>query len=112
MDVEKYKNVCMEAFEAVKSRIVPNPNTRYQKGGSTGNLALNALKFAWEGENGLTFHMWIDEEVAPYMTYTNEPWISPKWKGKKNPNENWWNKACEFFMDFLTEKLQGELKND
>ena len=28
-----------------------------------------------------------------YMPFTNEPWISPRWKGAKNPNEKWFEEG-------------------
>ncbi len=34
-----------------------------------------------------------DGERGYYMPYTNEKWISPKWNGKKNPNEAWWQQS-------------------
>jgi hypothetical protein len=27
--------------------------------------------------------------IVNYAVYTNEPWISPRWRGKQNPNEGW-----------------------
>lgn len=32
-------------------------------------------------------------EKGYYMPYTNERWISPRWHGRKNPNEQWWQNA-------------------
>ena len=34
-------------------------------------------------------------DVAPYAVYTNEPWISDRWHGKKNPNEGWLDRSIE-----------------
>ena len=112
MTAEDYKAACEQAFNELRERVVPNPNTRYKPGGSTGNLADNALQFRWEGENGLTFHVFVDENEAPYMVYTNEPWKSKKWKGKQNPNEGWWSKAHDFLTNRITELLNGELHDD
>lgn len=33
----------------------------------------------------------VGNDVAFYAVYTNEKWISPRWHGKQNPNENWIN---------------------
>ena len=30
----------------------------------------------------------VDARIAPYAVYTNEPWVSPRWHGKKNPNKD------------------------
>ena len=67
----------------------------------TGNLKFNAIRGVWIGEN--TFQLYVDESIAPYMKYTNEPW-----KGKgKNPNENWWERAFKYICDYLQTKLKG-----
>ena len=29
------------------------------------------------------------EWSTPYVPYTVEKWISPRWRGRKNPNEQW-----------------------
>lgn len=76
----------MRAFRYVQRRIVPNPKTRYIT--STGNMAFNALQCEFT-DGGRAFHVWIDDAIAPYVYYTNEKWTSPRWNGKKNPNENW-----------------------
>lgn len=57
----------------------------------TGNLAHNALRIEYVTPNKC--RIYIDQNIAPYMPYTNEKWISPKWNGKKNPNEGWWQGA-------------------
>ena len=41
------------------------------------------------------FKIEVGGQRAPYMPFTNEKWVSPKWNGKKNPNENWWGKAIK-----------------
>lgn len=38
-------------------------------------------------------YIFIGGRPASYMPFTNEPWVSPKWKGRVNPNQGWWNKA-------------------
>ena len=74
----------------------------------TGNLAFNALQFAVENN---VIHIWVDDKaIAPYMPYTTEPWISPKWNGKQNPNEGWWDRFAAEFARRLAEKLNGRLE--
>lgn len=46
--------------------------------------------------------------IAPYMPYTNEPWLSPRWNGKQNPNEGWWNDSIEFIVQYIGKRLGGE----
>lgn len=73
----------------------------------TGNMATHALKYEITDK---TFHVYLDLSEAPYAPYTNEPWTAARWNGKKNPNEGWWQEWCSAFMDRLSAKLKGELK--
>lgn len=79
-----------------------------------GNLAFHAIMYTSEGVHGTTFKIWVDgngvEGIAYYMPFTNEKWISPRWNGKKNPNEQWWNRACEEIIEMFARELGGELK--
>ena len=91
MTDSQFQTLCQEAFaEFVKQ--VPNPKTRYKKGGSTGNMAFNAARM--EFSDPATYIISMDEDIAPYVPYTNEPWLSPHWKGKKNPNEGWFERTA------------------
>ena len=54
----------------------------------TGNLKFNALQLQKTGPR--SWRIWVNENIAPYMVYTTEPWKSPRWKGKQNPNMDWW----------------------
>lgn len=67
----------------------PKPPIRYARG-----LLQSTIRI----EN--QYHLGMDQVVcyagserAYYMPYTNERWISPHWKGKKNPNESWFDEA-------------------
>ena len=73
----------------------------------TGNLKYNSLRVL-KVPDGV--YVYIDENIAPYAVYTNEKWISPKWKGAKNPNENWWEKMVTKFAQDLADELNGVLK--
>ena len=86
---------------------VPNPATRYKPGGSTGNLAFNALHYEVRGRRLVVY---VNEDIAPYVPYTNEPWISPRWHGKKNPNEGWWNRFAQELILRVTINLKGDIK--
>lgn len=74
----------------------------------TGNLANNALRVKVTKQEVVIF---IDQSIAPYAPYTNEPWISPKWKGTPNPNAGWWERFCEEFTRRLAQRLRGEIKS-
>lgn len=73
----------------------------------TGNLALNAIKMEFVSSKECV--ILVDEAIAPYMPYTNEPWISPRWNGKKNPNEAWFDNAAELIAEILTDLFKGDL---
>lgn len=73
----------------------------------TGNMALNALQVNVEGD---TIDITVDEAIAPYVPYTNEPWLSPKWDRKQNPNQGWWERFAAELTKRLTAKLKGALK--
>lgn len=73
-----------------------------------GNLSKNAIKFTFKGNEA---EIYVDLDVAFYMIYTNEPWISPRWNGKKNPNEAWWNKKVVYILEKLAKKHRGRVEN-
>ena len=47
---------------------------------------------------------------APYMPYTNEPWVSSYWKGKKNPNLYWWDNAVTGVMMHFARCMGGDIE--
>lgn len=72
----------------------------------TGNLKRNAVKLYYDA-NRIVIS--VDQAIAPYMPYTNEPWISPKWDGKKNPNLYWFDKAFFEVLRYIRQKYRGKL---
>ena len=74
----------------------------------TGNLKNNAVKCEYKGDG--KWQITSDESVAPYMPYTNEPWVSPKFHGKKNPNEHWFDDAAGLIALLLSQELHGTLR--
>lgn len=98
MTKQQFDRVCMELVKIIRERAPRD----------TGNLADNGVRYVWEDEE--TFTIYIDESIAPYMPYTNEPWISPKWNGKKNPNEAWWQDAINLCIEHFTNVYKGELE--
>ena len=83
----------------------------------TGNLE-SSIKYDYLG-NGVwkiyvncgddPYYKGYPRGMAPYMPFTNEEWVSPRWNGKPNPNQGWWNLACESAMNYAKIKLKGEL---
>ena len=96
MTQSEFDRLCMDAVAEVRKRAPYD----------TGNLSTNGVRFYWKDDN--TFIIYVDESIAPYMPYTNEPWLSPRWNGKKNKNEAWWQDATKIVAEFITKTLQGE----
>ena len=107
MTKQQVIDAVVTVVEEIRADWVPNPDTRYKEGGSTGNMAFNALRYEITTD---TVRIYVDEAIAPYVPYTNEPWISPRWHGKKNPNEGWWQRFVEEFNRRLVNKLHGVIR--
>lgn len=71
----------------------------------TGNLRYNSITMRMVSPDEI--RIYIDEAIAPYMPFTNEPWISPRWNGKKNPNEHWFDNAAEYLVKFIADNYNG-----
>lgn len=107
MNRQRIINAVIETIEEMREEYVPNPETRYKPGGSTGNMALNALRYKVQGNYIVIY---FDTNVAPYIPYTNEPWLSDKWNGRKNPNEGWWDEFAQEFIRRFNIKIRGKIK--
>ena len=94
----EFKRVCQRAVKELRS-FAPY---------DTGNLALNAIRMEMPSPDVCLIY--VDERIAPYMPYTNEPWMHKKWHGKKNPNEGWWQKACDVVINNVAQQLDGEIE--
>lgn len=70
----------------------------------TGNLAYNAIKYKIQGN---TMTIFIDENIAPYMVYTNEPWNA---RSANNPNEKWFDNAVQEILRYMAIYLGGEIR--
>lgn len=96
------KNVVQAALEAGRF-LIPK---------DTGNLRFNATLYENEGDGHLVIYVSGDGEkgIAPYAPFTNEPWLSPRWNNKKNPNEGWWDKFVEFVVNYIQTALGGRVE--
>lgn len=91
-------NAAISTVEEMRGRYVPR---------DTGNMALDSLRYKVQGNYIVIY---IDTNIAPYVPYTNEPWISDRWHGKQNPNEGWWDKFAQEFIKKFNTKLRGKIK--
>ena len=101
MTEERFEMLCNECLLAVRN-VAPI---------KTGNLRFNATMRRMT--DGKTCVIYVDEDIAPYMPFTTEPWMSPKWNGKKNPNEGWWQEKAkaaitESIRQFLARQIVKE----
>lgn len=91
-------DIAISIVEEMRSEYVPR---------KTGNMAYMAL--GYEIQNGI-LTIYVNEDIAPYVPYTNEPWISPKWNGKTNPNEGWFDRFAAEFAKRFANRLRGKLE--
>lgn len=68
----------------------------------TGNLRYNGIRVEYIDAD--TCRLYVDENIAPYMMYTNEPW-----QHGKNPNEGWFDRAAEKIAERIAQFSKGEL---
>ena len=108
MTAEEVKNIVLETVEEMRPYFVPNPRTRDRT--STGNMALHSLSYdvQYIGKE-IHIKIYMDEGIAPYVVYTNEPWLSPYWRGKQNPNEGWWERVVAELNARVSKKVQGNM---
>lgn len=98
MTTKEFQRFCDSLLKGTK-RITPI---------DTGNMRYNAVKMVYTN-GGNECHILVDEAIAPYVFYTNEPWISPKWHGKKNPNEGWWDNGAQIIDERIRQRLGAKL---
>ena len=107
MELEDVVSSIMARTREVKVPRRPDAKLKHPNALWTGNLKYNALKVI---KTPTGVQLYVDEQVAPYMPYTNEKWVSPKWKGAKNPNENWWENMAHSFINDLAKELKGKVR--
>ena len=88
----------------IKARILPvftSYNVPVRKGANGGGLKNS---FTYE-PNNKGFEITTD---LFYMPYTNEPWVSPRWRGRQNPNLYWFNDSTEYIAQYMARHLGGK----
>ena len=97
MTYNEFVNLCIDMLSIIKETCPID----------TGNLRYNAIKFKFI--NSRKIEIWVNEDIAPYMVYTNEPWLSSKWKGATNPNESWWQNAVYKCVELIQSRYKANV---
>lgn len=79
----------------------PKPPIRYAKGLLQSTIRMENQSY--KGMEQVACYVGNDGN-AYYMPYTNEKWVSPRWHGKQNPNQDWWDKAIYDIGDLASKK--------
>ena len=95
MNKEEWERLFREAIYSLQQQ----PFVPYD----TGNLKYGAIKGIWKDEN--TFTIYIDENVAPYVFFTNETWSMGR-----NPHEHWIDEMVDYISRYIARKLKGGIK--
>ena len=74
----------------------------------TGNMKYNAIRFTRLSENKIEVS--IEASIAPYVVYTHEQWLSPKWGPHTNPNEKWIDDAADAIAAKISASLGGRAR--
>ncbi len=94
MTKNEWESLFRDAMQSLRKQVfVPE---------DTGHLKKNAILGMWVSEQ--TFRIYIDEEVAPYVFYTQEPWIN---RPGINPNQGWVEKAVDYIANYIAHRLGG-----
>lgn len=78
----------------------PKPPVRYAKGLLQSTIRMENTYYL--GMDSVI--VYVGNKQAYYMPYTNEKWISPRWKGKQNPNYRWWDKSIDDVVELCKKK--------
>lgn len=87
----------------------------------TGNLRYNAIRVENLGDG--KWRLYVDENIAPYMKFTEEPWeqkmikmgnfkkgeVIERMRTWKNPNQGWFEKACDRVAVYISTLVHGTL---
>lgn len=107
MNTAEFQNLCYKLVDKVKANSPID----------TGNLRYNGIRFEFPSPD--VCEIYVDPEVTKvllktgepisYMVFTNEPWLSSKWHGKKNPNEAWWQNTISDLVDIVVSEYKGKV---
>ena len=93
--------LCAKQFMVFAHIRCPKPPIRYAKG-----LLQSTIRCQNESQNGMAQVVCYagNDNEAYYMPFTNERWISPRWKGKQNPNYHWFDDAIDDVARLCSQK--------
>ena len=92
---------------AIMKEAAPNPSTRHKPGGSTGNLALNAVRVRNVDRENMRFEIYVNVDMAPYMSYVTSKthWAD----GRPYEYHEWFDKAVEEVVHYIATLLGGKV---
>lgn len=96
MTESEFELLCDRAMEILRKRAPYD----------TGNLSRMAIQKVMHEDS---VEIFVNMDIAPYMPYTNEPWVSDFWKGKQNPNLYWFDDAVKEIAEFIASSVGGDM---
>ncbi len=99
---EKAQQALLMKLEMLKTQalIIVQSASPYRSGDLSKSFGVRLV------EDG--FEIYQNEAMANYMPYTEEIWLHPRWKGRKNPNEAWFKETVDFLKKYITQSLGGQ----
>lgn len=79
-----------------EAKLLLQSQAPYRDGNLFKNIKVRTIANGWE--------IYVDKTIY-YMPYTEERWISDKWKGRSNPNEGWFRMAVDLVAKLFAYKL-------
>lgn len=98
LKLDQVSGVLMNKLEVLKNQAlaIVRATSPYR----TGNLSRSfKIRVTDDG-----FEIYTDVD---YMVYTEEKWMHPRWRGRKNPNEAWLKETTEFIAQYIAQQLGG-----
>lgn len=79
----------------------------------TGNLRDNGMFLHrtadYKTKYATQYTIAIGGDLAPYAVYTNEAWVAPYWKGRRNPNQHWIDVGVQNVVNYICAATGGTL---
>lgn len=103
---EIFNRIIMNSLRMVKDA-APNPSTRHKPGGSTGNLANNAVRIKHIDRQNMSFEIYVNVDIAPYMhrVTSKTHWAD----GRPYEYNEWFDKVTGEVAQYIADLLGGKV---